>query len=94
MINTRSPELSKLTYISGRKITGCRDLQLHSKRMILHCLSVKCSFHSMPEKKNNYFLPPPPLGRMKTDQNLKPILALAGTQKVDLGGVGVRYKSW
>lgn len=44
-------------------------------------------------RKENYFLPPPP-GRMETDQNLKPILALAGTQKVDLGGVGIRYKGW
>lgn len=46
-----------------------------------------------PARKESYFFPPP-LGRMNTDQNLKPILALAGTQKVDLGGVGGRYKGW
>lgn len=46
-----------------------------------------------PARKENYFFPPP-LGRTKTDQNLRPILALAGTQKVDLGGVGGRYKGW
>lgn len=45
-------------------------------------------------RKQNYFLPPPPPLRMKTDQNLKPILAWAGTQKVDLGGVEGRYKGW
>jgi len=50
-VNLRNTELSKLTYVSGTKTAGCRDLQIHSNRMILHCPSVKCSFYSPSEKR-------------------------------------------